>query len=72
MNMKINEKDTLEELLDRHGMETILDALAQICHEKSEHCQTNWQCPELAKRWLSAGIKLDLVKITKPISAISN
>lgn len=69
--MKVNDKDTLESILDRYTLETILDVLAQICHEKSDHVLSTWQNKTLSKKWLVAGIKLDHVKISKPISNIS-
>ena len=62
---------TLEKLLDRHGMETVLDALATICHEKAESISCNWQDSTTARAWRVAAMKLDHVKISGPISRIS-
>lgn len=72
MNMLTQEKDMIEILLDKYGMETVLDVLAQICFEKSEHLLSNWQAPNDAKAWQTCGIKLDHVKISKPINAVVN
>ena len=44
-------KEDLENLIDERGLGTILDAIAEICREKSEHALTNWQDETLAKEW---------------------
>ena len=71
MNMQISEKDVLESFMDLYSMETLLDVMAQISLEKAEHIAREWQDNALAKQWMAVGMKLDHVKISKPISVIS-
>jgi hypothetical protein len=44
-------KDELESVLDRVGMSKLLFALAEVCGEKAEHLQVNWQDRNAAKEW---------------------
>ncbi len=46
-----NEKKELESLIDKHGIESVLMALSDICGQKSEHIAEYWQDASLAKRW---------------------
>jgi hypothetical protein len=71
MDMLIKDKEELERLVDGYQLSTIIDVLAQICLEKSEHIQSNWSNTSFSKAWLVAGMKLDQVKNTKPIKAIT-
>lgn len=41
----------LEEILDKHGLDYLLSALARVCSEKAEHVREVWQDEEMAKRW---------------------
>lgn len=43
--------DTLEKLVDDNGLQAVIGALSQICFEKAEHIQENWQDSGLAKLW---------------------
>jgi len=43
--------DDLERLVDRHGMNNVLDALVQICAGKAEHVAAMWQDGPRAKQW---------------------
>jgi hypothetical protein len=44
-------KDDLEMMIDKFGLSKVLFFIAEICHEKSDHVQTNWQDNNLAKEW---------------------
>lgn len=46
-----NVTETLEMLIDKHGLLHILTGLDCICTEKSLHIQENWQDKALAKSW---------------------
>jgi len=52
-------KDDLEQLIDRNGLDAVLDALRDICAEKAEHVLTNWQDKQAAKDWDQAASVLD-------------
>jgi hypothetical protein len=54
-----NERDELEILLDKLGVEGIMSALAEICYEKEAHVQEYWQDRSLAARWRKLGAKLE-------------
>ena len=45
------ERFELETLIDNHGINAVLSAIATICNEKEEHVATNWQDTILAKAW---------------------
>lgn len=51
--------DTLEEYIDREGLQAVLRALSEICYLKAEHAESNWQDRNLARAWLRAGTSLD-------------
>ena len=51
--------DTLEPLIDKHGMVHVLAGLALICFEKAEHLRSNWQDDNSAKVWDRAGRAID-------------
>ena len=46
-----DDKDDLEQILDRTGVKGLFEALAEIASEKEDHIQTNWQDSAIAKRW---------------------
>lgn len=59
MNELSNVADELEQILDSSNLPAILEALAQICHEKAEHIRENWQDEPLARKWNRAGKALE-------------
>jgi hypothetical protein len=44
-------KDEIEQMVDKVGLSKFLFMLAEVCNEKAEHIQTNWQDRNLAKEW---------------------
>jgi hypothetical protein len=48
----------LEQIIDKHGLAHVLQALEQVCYEKAEHIRTNWQDRDLALRWERNGRRL--------------
>lgn len=44
-------KQTLESMLDSIGPIGVQSLLAQICYEKADHIESNWQDKTLAKVW---------------------
>lgn len=49
----------LEALVDKYSIETVIEALSQICSAKAEHIATNWQDAHLAKRWMVVSATVD-------------
>jgi hypothetical protein len=43
--------EQLEQLIDQNSLQTVLDTLADVCHEKAEHLQSNWQDTFTANLW---------------------
>jgi hypothetical protein len=41
----------LEGLIDRRGIEQVLQQISEICGAKAQHIAENWQDTVLAKRW---------------------
>lgn len=58
MDLFKSNRDELEALIDSCGLASVVDALATICFEKSEHLQANWQDKSSAKVWERAGKRL--------------
>lgn len=46
--------EQLEAMIDSIGLAKLLDTIAIVCLEKSEHVLTNWQDKTLAKQWSNA------------------
>ena len=44
-------KDDIEDYIDKHGVSSLLDLIADICSEKEEHVRTTWQDMNLARAW---------------------
>ena len=42
---------SVEDYIDRHGMVHLLAMLENICYEKAEHVQVNWQDRTMASAW---------------------
>jgi hypothetical protein len=54
----MNLAEQLEEIIDSHGITNVLEAIEQVCYEKAEHVQSNWQDRPLAKAWEKVATKL--------------
>lgn len=49
----MNEND-LEKLIDSTSLSEVLAMLANICYEKAQHIETNWQDDLTASAWYEA------------------
>jgi hypothetical protein len=45
------EKETLEQLIDLHGVGSVLSLIGDICTEKAEHLRESWNEEYTAKSW---------------------
>ncbi len=43
--------EMLEGMVDRYSLSDVFGMLSDICNEKAEHVETNWQDKPLAKAW---------------------
>ena len=50
-----NESDSIEAMIDKHGLGEVISAIAVICFEKADHLRSNWQDERTAKVWDNAG-----------------
>ena len=46
-----NLMNTLEDLIDQNGLDTVMSGLEDVCRAKADHVAANWQDEELARRW---------------------
>lgn len=46
-----NATETLEALIDKHGLLHVLTGLELVCGEKAEHIRHNWQDNHMARQW---------------------
>ena len=53
-----DDRNTLETLIDRHGLQKIVRELADLAYAKGEHIEANWQDPKTARPWFSNGRRL--------------
>jgi hypothetical protein len=45
----------LETMVDEHGLNSVVDALAMVAFKKGEHLKSNWQESQTAGAWEKAG-----------------
>lgn len=43
--------DELEALIDTYGLASVLEHIAEICHEKADHLRSNWQDARSGRVW---------------------
>lgn len=53
-----HDKDVLEAMVDSTSLATVVELLAEICHEKADHVYVTWQDCELAAQWTRDAKKL--------------
>lgn len=53
------ECETLESMIDVSSLNHVLESLATIAREKSEHIESNWQDAPSARAWRSAAKSID-------------
>lgn len=46
--------ESLEAMVDKHGLLYVLVGLELVCSEKAEHISQNWQDKSLARVWNNA------------------
>jgi hypothetical protein len=55
-------QNEIEALLDRHPIDELVAALAEVCDHKADHVMSNWQDKHLAKLWQRNAIALNQVQ----------
>lgn len=64
-------QEVLERCVDRTSLKIVLDALADICHEKAEHVRVNWQDATLGSAWESAGKRVGTCAASRAVDIVS-
>jgi hypothetical protein len=54
MNDKPTLEETVESLMDKHGADKVLAAVAEVLKLKSAHIEDNWQDRPMANRFANA------------------
>lgn len=49
--MTENEKTDLEIMIDQHGLNAVIVAMAAICADKADHIRSSYDDRTLAKQW---------------------
>ena len=52
-------KDATEAYIDDLGVARLLDALADVCRDKAEHLESNWQDHAAGHDWEHAAKQID-------------
>lgn len=53
----------LEQMIDQHGLDIVLQSIREICYAKANHIAVEWQDVALAKQWLAKGIRVNQAAI---------
>lgn len=52
MKTPLNEvQEKLENFIDEHGLNIIIEQITEICYLKADHVKSNWQDDHLAENW---------------------
>ncbi len=52
--------EILEEQIDSCGLQSVVEALSEICTLKCDHLRHNWQDDQTARAWFDAAKLLDV------------
>lgn len=53
------DKQTLEQLIDKMGLDHVLQAISEICSEKADHIRASYSDKVLERQWRSASNAVD-------------
>jgi hypothetical protein len=56
--LKPGESVALEDMIDKHSVQQVLFAIADICEAKAGHIAENWQDDASAKAWTAEARKI--------------
>jgi hypothetical protein len=59
-------QDAIEDMIDKSNLADVLGAIVNICHEKAEHLESNWQDQGAAKLWKHAAKRVETAMINLP------
>lgn len=56
----------LEQMIDKYSVADVLIAIKDICDEKAEHIDMNWQDTQLANQWKKAAREIQKTVMRLP------
>jgi methionine synthase I (cobalamin-dependent) len=59
MELRKEDLELLERMVDAYSMQSVVEALSRICSDKSEHIAVNWQDTASAMGWMAQARHLD-------------
>jgi hypothetical protein len=62
---------TLEETIDKHDLDEVLQAISAICSEKASHLATNWQDHKTAALWEKSATAVLKCALSKPVQDVN-
>ena len=64
------DRNKLENMIDTDGVRAVLEAIADICHEKADHVRQTWADEALAFTWDDAGDRIGRFCDARQIKAV--
>jgi hypothetical protein len=61
VNMVADDARLLESLMDKRGLDWLLETVSSICSGKGVHIAEHWQDTALAKRWAGIGMLVGVI-----------
>ena len=56
--------ETIENIIDRVGVDELIEMLEMICNEKADHLRVNLRDPQSAKSWEKQGDAFARITVT--------
>ncbi len=69
--LTLDQKRMLEAALDASSLADVLEALAEICRDKSQHLQENWQDESAAQLWNKAATRVEVCSASTAVQDVS-
>jgi hypothetical protein len=66
-----NIDDTIERLIDQHGVQQVLSVMSMVAAEKAEHILASYGDRSLARKWGSAANRIAYCSMSQAVRAIS-
>ncbi len=66
-----NIDDTVERLIDQHGVQQVLSVMSIVAAEKAEHVMASYGDRHLARKWVRAANRLASCSMSQAVNAIS-
>lgn len=70
MTLEKDDSRTLEDLLDRYNLSSVILELANIGAEKAQHVRETWQDEELARAWDKAASAVEKCALSDKVTNV--